>query len=143
MATTTASAQAPASVDGLVEEAAPAPVAAPSLFEGVGPSRGSTSKMRSLEDVTFTLESLERLEVQDLLIKTLETFLGDTTKPFPIKSSKAEPDGPRNEIRWVEEFLGVSPRGNKVAKAVALLRAACKKRGVTSEYFNEQGAAST
>ena len=122
-------------------EAAPAPVAAPSLYGGVGLSRQSAAQMISLADVTFTLESLERSEVQDLLKEKLETFLraveADPTTRFPVKTSRSEQDGPRNEKKWVCKFLGVDQTLSKKAMAVEMLKAVCKLRGVQSEYLDE------
>lgn len=140
--TTAASVQAPASVDGLVEEAAPAPVNAPSLYDGVDVGRRSAAQMTSLEDVTFTAKNLKTAAMQKLLTEKLENFLlvdfpADPSTKLPFKTSKADREGPRNEVKVVADFLNAGKTGAKKKKAEAMLRAVCELRGVQSEYFKE------
>ena len=126
---------------------APAPVAAPSLYDGVGVGRRSAAHMMTLEKITFTRENLETAEKQKLLTETLEKFLraveADPSTKFPFKTSKADPNGPCNEKKVVADFLNAGKEGGKKKRAVAMLRAVCELRGVQSEYLNEQAAAST
>ena len=131
--------QVPVSVGALAGEAAPAPVAAPSLYEGIGTGRRGTSQVTTLEKITFTRENLETAEKQKLLTETLEKFLraveADPTTQFPFKRSKE--GGPLNEAKVVADFLNAGKHGVKKKKAEEMLRAVCKLRGVTSEYFEE------
>ena len=85
-------------------------------------------------------------EMQKLLTQKLEKFLlvdlpADRTTKFPLSESKIDKN--RDEKRAVALFLGAGHRGSKKVKAEDMLRAVCKLRGVQSEYFNEQAAAST
>ena len=105
----------------------------------LGPSRKTKVQLTSLEDVVFTRENLETAEKQKLLTETLEKFLraveADPTTQFPFKRSKE--GGPLNEAKVVADFLNAGKHGVKKKKAEEMLRAVCKLRGVTSEYFEE------
>ena len=131
---------------GALAESAPASAPVPSLYDGVGVGRRSAAHMVSLADVTFTEENIKTAEMQKLLTQKLEKFLlvdlpADRTTKFPLSESKIDKN--RDEKRAVALFLGAGHRGSKKVKAEDMLRAVCKLRGVQSEYFNEQAAAST
>ena len=102
--------------------------------------RRGTAHIRTLEEITFTAANIKTEETQKLLTETLETFLRDVAADpdtkFPLKTTKRG-DASLNESKTVADFLKAGKIGGKKKKAEDMLKAVCKLRGVTSEYFRE------